>query len=91
MRIYMDNCCYNRPYDDQTQMRISLEAQAKIHVQDLIKADLIELVSSYILIYENSRNPYEIKRKAIYSFLEENTSVYVDESNARMIGEMADY
>ena len=22
MRIYLDNCCYNRPYDDQTQMTI---------------------------------------------------------------------
>ena len=24
MRVYLDNCCYNRPYDDQTQLRISL-------------------------------------------------------------------
>lgn len=24
MRIYLDNCCYNRPYDDQKQIRISL-------------------------------------------------------------------
>jgi hypothetical protein len=21
MRVYLDNCCYNRPYDDQTQIR----------------------------------------------------------------------
>ena len=25
MRIYLDNCCYNRPYDDQSQIRISSE------------------------------------------------------------------
>ena len=25
MKIYLDNCCYNRPYDDQSQLRISLE------------------------------------------------------------------
>lgn len=31
MRVYLDNCCYNRPYDDQTQLRISLESQAKLH------------------------------------------------------------
>jgi hypothetical protein len=28
MRIYLDNCAYNRPFDDQSQIRISLEAQA---------------------------------------------------------------
>lgn len=37
MRIYLDNRCYNRPYDDQSQLRISLEAQAKLHIQEMIK------------------------------------------------------
>lgn len=37
MKVYLDNCCYNRPYDDQTQIRISLETQAKLYIQDLIK------------------------------------------------------
>lgn len=37
MKIYLDNCCFNRPYDDQTQIRISLETQAKLYVQDLVK------------------------------------------------------
>jgi len=27
MRIYLDMCCFNRPYDDQTQTRIHLEAE----------------------------------------------------------------
>lgn len=27
MRVYLDNCCYNRPYDDQSQMRIHLETE----------------------------------------------------------------
>lgn len=31
MRIYLDNCSYNRPYDDQSQLRISLESQAKLY------------------------------------------------------------
>ena len=25
LRIYLDNCCYNRPYDDQSKIRLSLE------------------------------------------------------------------
>lgn len=28
MRVYLDNCCYNRPYDDQSQMRIHLETDS---------------------------------------------------------------
>lgn len=26
MTVYLDNCCYNRPFDDQTQERIHLES-----------------------------------------------------------------
>jgi hypothetical protein len=51
MRIYLDNCCFNRPFDDQNQIRINLEAQAKLYVQSLIKDDKIELAWSYILDY----------------------------------------
>lgn len=28
MKLYLDNCCYNRPFDDQTQDRIHLESEA---------------------------------------------------------------
>ena len=62
MRIYLDNCCYNRPYDDQMQLRISLETQAKLFVQDLIRNNQIELAASYMLMYENEQNPYEMKK-----------------------------
>ena len=27
VRVYLDNCCYNRPFDDQSQLRIKLEAK----------------------------------------------------------------
>lgn len=89
MRVYLDNCCYNRPYDDQSQLRISLETQAKLRVQEMIKDDQIELASSYTSLYENSRNPYEIKRRTIGKFIEDHTSVYVDESYASAVGELA--
>lgn len=65
MRIYLDNCCYNRPYDDQTQLRISLESQAKLHIQEMIKDGKLELAASYMLTCENSRNRFEVKRAAI--------------------------
>ena len=27
MKVYLDNCTYNRPFDDQSQIRISLETE----------------------------------------------------------------
>lgn len=78
MKIYLDNCCFNRPYDDQTQIRISLETQAKLYVQDLIKEKKLDLVTSYVLWYENSQNPYETKKTAIEEFIQKNSTEYVD-------------
>ena len=65
MKIYLDNCCYNRPFDDQQNMKIFLETQAKLHIQQNIKDGQYLLVWSYILEYENGKNPYESRRNAI--------------------------
>ena len=90
MLIYLDNCCYNRPYDDQTQLRVSLEAQAKLHIQTLIREKRFKLVTSYVLLYENSRNPYEIRRNSILTFIKENTAVYVDIEKSAEVKLLAD-
>ena len=45
----------------------------------MIEAGEIELASSYMLIYENSRNRFEIKRRAIEQFIKDNTALYIDE------------
>jgi len=36
IKIYFDNCAYNRPFDEQTQIKIALETEAKKHIQQLI-------------------------------------------------------
>jgi uncharacterized protein (DUF433 family) len=36
MVIYLDNCCFNRPYDDQSHSTIFLETQAKLGIQENI-------------------------------------------------------
>jgi hypothetical protein len=61
----MDNCCFNRPFDDQTQIRVRLETEAKLEVQRRIKVGELKLAWSYILDYENSANPFEVRREAI--------------------------
>ena len=65
MKVYLDNCCFNRPYDDQTSLIIQLETEAKLHVQDLILLGKVELVWSFILDYENNANPFEEVRSRI--------------------------
>lgn len=63
--IYMDNCCFNRPYDDQGNERIRLETEAKMYVQDLIKLGTVGLAWSFILDFENNANPIVEQKKAI--------------------------
>lgn len=49
MKIYLDMCCYNRPYDDQSQLKIFLETQSKLHIQALIRDKKLKLITSYML------------------------------------------
>jgi len=65
MRIYLDNCCFNRPFDDQTQIRIKLETEAKLYIQKRILQHHIELAWSYLLDHENQANPYAERKKTI--------------------------
>lgn len=68
LKIYLDNCCFNRPYDDQIQLKIELETKAKLFIQDLIVHGKLNLVISYILEMENDDNPYVIRKSTIEDF-----------------------
>ncbi len=47
LRIYLDNCCFNRPFDNQNDMKIKIETEAKLSIQEIIKKDEIDVVWSY--------------------------------------------
>ena len=64
-KLYLDICCYNRPFDDQTQISIRLETEAKLHIQTDIRANEYSSVWSYMHDLENNANPYEERRNAI--------------------------
>jgi predicted nucleic acid-binding protein len=68
LNIYLDNCCYNRPYDDQTQLRIELETKAKLFIQTLIEDGKVDLTISYISAFENEMNPYQDRKSGIADF-----------------------
>lgn len=65
MRVYLDNCCFNRPFDDQSQARVRLETEAKLEIQHRIQDRIIELAWSYVLDYENQANPFEERRHLV--------------------------
>ena len=89
MRIYLDNCCYNRPYDDLSQLTVSLEAQAKLFIQNKIKNGEYELATSEILRYEVANCPAEIRRAVINDFIEKHSSVHVGSDSTPKVRKMA--
>lgn len=86
--VYLDNCCYNRPYDDQNQLKVHLEAEAKMHIQNMITDKKLNLVVSYISEFENLKNPHISRRQTIAEFFE-NASVFVDTSQYTSVEEKA--
>lgn len=77
--VYLDNCCYNRPYDDQEQAKVQLETQAKMHIQKMITDKQLNLVYSFVEEFENSKNPDFGHKKSITNFFK-NAVVYVSVS-----------
>jgi predicted nucleic acid-binding protein len=65
IRVYLDNCCFNRPFDDQGQVRVRLETEAKLEIQRRVKDRELELAWSYILDFENQANPFPESREVI--------------------------
>jgi len=70
MKIYLDNCCFNRPFDDQSQLKIRLESEAKMAIQEGIRSGAYLLVWSYVMDYENHKNPFSERREQIGFFKE---------------------
>lgn len=73
MRLYLDTSVYNRPFDDQTQVKIFLETQASITIFRLIAQKNVTLINSPILEVENQRNSSPIRQQFMQSYLEQAT------------------
>lgn len=93
MRVYLDNCCFNRPFDDQTSLTIRLETEAKLSIQDNIRVGKFALGWSYVLDYENVANPFEERKEEIQqweelsdAFTEETPAILADMNRCVAIG-----
>ena len=80
MKIYLDNCCFNRPFDDQSSLTIRLETEAKLDIQGKIKSGRLSLGWSYILDFENNANPF-MERKTEIQRWKEISNSFVNETD----------
>lgn len=68
--IYLDMCCFKRPFDDQRQARIRREAEAVSAIIEQAERSRFALVRSPALLIENDANPREDRRLAAALWIE---------------------
>ena len=81
LKVYLDNCCYGRPFDDLSQDKIKDEATAKTYIQSLIKYKSLKLYYSYMTLSELEDSPYEDTKILILDFIESNANVFIGDNN----------
>ena len=67
MRVYLDLCVYNRPFDDQAQPRIMMETLGLIIIMASIPSGAVQTVNAFALEYENQQNPSLERKEIIYA------------------------
>jgi len=63
--IYLDICCFNRPFVDQSQLLVRLQTEAKLDIQQSIREGKLALAWSAVLDLENSANTNTERSKTI--------------------------
>ncbi len=88
LKIYLDNCCYNRPFDDLTQEKINLEANA---IETIFRKHInkeLEIYKSMAIDFEISKINYENKRRQVedlYDAMELTEIIYSQEIKQRAV------
>lgn len=65
-KIYLDVCCLNRPFDDQSQVRIKIETDAILSLLHKCEFGDCELIGSEIIDYEISKIPDSVRREKVF-------------------------
>ena len=77
MRIYLDNCCYNRHHDKKSSEEITKDKNAVIKIQKEIIKKNIELATSFMLHYENYQNKNVRNRNYNDFFIKNYRTIYI--------------
>lgn len=78
MRVYLDNCCYNRLLDDRSYSHIYYERNSVMLILELAEHSAIQLIGSQMLVKEIQETPDKYKcaiLQMIYSLCTEEISV----------------
>ena len=62
IKVYIDVCCWNRPFDDQTQTRVHLEAEAILAIASEIERGHYQLLHSEVVDLEIANVP-DVRRR----------------------------
>ncbi len=77
-KIYFDTCCLNRPFDDQTRIRVRLEAEAILAILARIENGELNWIGSEVLMDEIEQTP-DIQKmsrtKLLSGFIQENIEI----------------
>jgi predicted nucleic acid-binding protein len=88
MRLYIDVCCLNRPFDDQSQDRIRIESEAILAILNKCLYDWT-LVGSEAIDYEIFKIPDDERKKGVKVLAAiSREKVTVDESILRRASEL---
>ncbi|MDH4164730.1 MAG: PIN domain-containing protein [Nitrospirota bacterium] len=68
-KIYLDTSVYNRPFDDQRQARIRLEAEAFLSILEKTMAGAVSIISSSVVAYENSLSPFPARKERVSDYI----------------------
>ena len=68
-RIYLDVCCLNRPFDDQLQDRVRLEAEAVLLILGRCEAGAWQWLSSAVVEEEVNNTPSSERRSRVRNML----------------------
>ncbi len=87
MKIYLDACCLNRPFDDQTQDRIRLESEAVLAVLGHVEAGDWTWVSSSVMLHEIEQTPNQGRRQRLLKICAKATDVIRLDEEVRSVSE----
>jgi len=86
-KVYLDTCCLNRPFDDQTQMRVRLEAESVLAILTRIENGDWVWIGSEVLKDEIEQTPdaQRLSRvKLLSGFIQESVQIGEKEINRAM-------
>lgn len=75
VKIYLDCCCLNRPFDDQLQDKIKLETDAIVAIIKKCELGIWKFFKSDVLFYEINRILDETKKQEVLLLYNQGVSV----------------